>query len=650
MNMEHTQVADLKSILKNLQSTDSQILRDAAFAAADAHLAESVNLLCGLLLNPNVGVQEAAEFALRKLRGKNAVHGLIPLVRGNDVTIRNIAMDILREIANDDLEYIKQFMHDEDENIRIYITDILGHTGNRMAVEILASTLIKDTNVNVRYHAAVSLGLLAFPECIKPLAKAMKDEEWVQFAAVEALTHVNDKSTIDTLVKLLPTSTELVASTIIIAIGESGDIKTIPLLFKFLEKASTPLRRKAVRAIIQILGEKSLSLLSQKDQSRLKVYLLDALGDEDESIQLAALSGLAVMGDEKVTNKILQFAVHFEASDDTENIMRNAAIYCIAKIGFNDCFLENLKTNDDKLLSLLIEVSSVMNDRKCIEEIKDFFWSKNVKMQRLIAKHLAKVGIKEDLDFFMDILENHDDDHIIKETIIFLGSYSECIKCADIIFKMLAHPYDDIKEAALIACINMASPKLKLKFKELYKSSDVTQRIIAVYALYNFDPENIAEEVRAALHDTDPKLRQLAVQCLGSDSKNLKHYLSDILECLNDKDSNVRIAIIEIIGKSDDSKAAVHLIKALDDESEWVKIRAIEALGQLKEPSAIPTMVQMLENTTPMLTLAIINSIGVIGGNVAFIALLNMMGQDDKEIQNAIENAIATIRSNGENA
>lgn len=648
--MEDTQIIVPEAVLRDLTSTDPQTLRDAAFMAADGHIPEAINLLCGLLLNDNVGVHEAAEFALRKLRGKKTVHGLIPLLRGTDVRIRNSAMDILREIGIDDVAYLKEMMQDEDANIRIYISDVLGYTGNRMVVSTLANALLTDVDSNVRQHAANSLGLLAFPECIDPLAQAIHDEEWVQFAAVESLTKIHDASTIDALIKILPISTDLVASTIINALGEIGNIKTIPLLFKSLETSSTPLRRKAVKAIIQILGEKSLSLLTIKDQNRLMGYLLDALNDEDTNIQLASLSGLAVMGDESVTATVLGFANNLEPDDDNENVIRTAAIKCIAKIGFNDCYSKNLKTTDERLLTLLIETSSIMNDRRCTEEIKSFFWNKQTSIQRLISIHISQIGTKEDLDFFVDILNAHKDDHIIKNAIVFLGEYADCAKCANIIFEMLNHPYNDIKEVALTACINIASPEIKVKFKKLYESTNPIQRLISVYALYSFDPENIAAEVKEALYDTDPKIRKLAIQCIGNNLKDLEENFEKIVECLNDEDSDVRVAVVELLGKSDNPKVVDHLILALDDEFEWVQIRAVEALGQIKATRAIPVMVQMIEKTTPMLTFTIIDCLGKLGGNVAFNALLHMMDHENKEIQNSVGNAILEIRTNKENS
>ena len=240
-------------------------------------------------------MQEGAEYALRRIRGPKSVDAVLPLLRSDDASIRNVAMDILREIGNDNMEAMRTSLHDPDPDIRIFISDILGHSSSREAGQLLCEALLKDPEVNVRYQAAVSLGNLGYPETVESLRKAMNDEEWVQFAVVEALTKINDDRTVAALVQALPTASPLVCSAIIDALGSMGDIKTIPLLFKSLENVSVALRHKTVKAIVQILGGQSLSLLAPKMQERLRVYLLDALTDNDEDILMAALQGVSFM-------------------------------------------------------------------------------------------------------------------------------------------------------------------------------------------------------------------------------------------------------------------------------------------------------------------------------------------------------------------
>ena len=202
-------------ILEDLHSSDNERIRSAAFAAGDMTIEEAIPVLSQQLSNENLGVQEGAEYALRRIRGPKSVDAVLPLLRSDDASIRNVAMDILREIGNDNMEAMRTSLHDPDPDIRIFISDILGHSSSREAGQLLCEALLKDPEVNVRYQAAVSLGNLGYPETVDSLRKAMNDEEWVQFAVVEALTKINDDRTVTALVQALPTASPLVCSAII---------------------------------------------------------------------------------------------------------------------------------------------------------------------------------------------------------------------------------------------------------------------------------------------------------------------------------------------------------------------------------------------------------------------------------------------------
>ena len=106
----------------------------------------------------------------------------------------------------------------------------------------------------------------------------MQDEEWVQFAVIEALTKLRAESSVAALVNALDSSTDLVASIIIEALGEFGNIKAVPMLTKRLEDSPIPLRNKILQAITKILGAKSMPLFYGKNKDKFKEleFVVDA--------------------------------------------------------------------------------------------------------------------------------------------------------------------------------------------------------------------------------------------------------------------------------------------------------------------------------------------------------------------------------------
>ena len=122
-----------QDVLKRLASENASLARQAAFDAGDLRLESAVPLLVEHFANSSVGVQEASERALRQIRGAAAVRAVIPLLRSQDAVVRNIAMDVLREIGVDDLATLTRLLYDQDPDIRIFIADILGSSDSSMA-------------------------------------------------------------------------------------------------------------------------------------------------------------------------------------------------------------------------------------------------------------------------------------------------------------------------------------------------------------------------------------------------------------------------------------------------------------------------------------------------------------------------------------
>jgi len=647
MNTASTLPQDAQRILQDLQSDDTDVLRSAAFAAGDCKLAESVDLLCKGIASANIGVQEAAEYALRKIRGPRTIKSLLPLLRSDDAPLRNIAMDVLREIGADDLAVLHPLLHDADCDMRIFIADIIGSTKNRKSVAPLCDSLLKDPEVNVRYQAAVSLGNLAFPEAVDCLRQAMTDEEWVQFSVVEALTKIRADSTVTALTQALSNCSPLVASIIIDALGEMGNIKAVPLLFKSLENGSVPLRHKTVKAIVKILGGRSLSLLSPKDQTRFRDYLLDTLSDEDESVLMAALSGLSVMGDDAATKAIFRLITRLNL--DLHQELIQAATQAIAAIGFNQSFVDALHAkNNDTLVHIAVDASLLMDDPRHIQHIKDIFWQHGRDIQRTAAARLARIAGPDDVPFFLDLLDRHTDGDVLRAALFFLGHHTKTEQATEKLFSMLAHPYDDVKTAALEACIVLHSPQATERFKRLFKEDDPRLRAMAVYALGRQNLADNLPELHAALEDEDPHVRQVAVETFDAAGPCNNDYLSMLLPRLHDENKDVRVALVSLLGTCKTPEVLPHLLSALNDQDDWVRIRTVEALGHLKAAAAVPHLVQMLDSSNPMLTFKIIDTLGRIGGKIAFRALLGMIDHEDPEIQHVAAEAVSSIQAEQE--
>ncbi|BDQ35940.1 hypothetical protein SYK_03000 [Pseudodesulfovibrio nedwellii] len=631
-----------------LGSDNKEVVRESAFKAGEKNCVEAVPKLAELLQTNHLGIQEAVDSSLRKIGGKEVVQAVIPLLRSDDAPVRNLAMDILREVGNQDISSLIALVLDEDADIRIFVSDILGSTKSLLAVDPLCNALLKDPEVNVRYQAAVSLGELGMTEAIPSLNQAIGDEEWVQYSVIEALTKIGHASSVDALVKALDSASDLVASMIIDALGELGNVKAVTMLLKRMNDSPTALRNKIVKAVVKILGGKSLTLLSDDERERFRQYLLVALRDEDVEIQDAAIQGLAYVGGEEASKGILQIAGALD--QDLEQDRLQVIIAFLAEIGLTEALKVGLLGEDQGEAKVAVQVLSQIAPDECVEQnsicrvLMDAFWQVGLPLQRQIVSVVANRGRSQSKDFFIKVLNEHADGTVLKSAVYLLGEKLQLVEVIDNIFPLLNHQYDDVKEAALDACIAIGTPDVQERFRDMFTSENPVHRLMAVYALGKFSSVDNLAILQQAVEDEESDIRRVAVEALASFPDNKDTWLPLVLQRLNDESKDVRLTVVEILGQHYGEDTMPHLVDALNDEDDWVKIRAMDALGEHSSQEAAPLMVDMLEDSNRFVVMKAIEALGNIGGSKAFAALLQVTNSDEYELVSAAEEAIARIQ------
>lgn len=632
-------------VLNGLSGDDPDEIRSAAAEAGDRRLGAAAALLVKHIQSSNLGVQEAAENALRQIRGSAVVRAVAPLLRSENASVRNSAMDILREISADDMKEINKLLHDADPDIRIFAADILGTSESPVAVSLLTEVLDTEPEVNVRYQVCISLGELGDPKAAKVLSRELEDDEdWVKFAAVEALAKIRADSCADILIHALPESSELVASTIISALGEMGNMRAVPILLRRLDETVGPLRNKTVKAIVQILGAPSLGLFGPKELDNFRTYLLIALTDEDEDIIEAALTGLSGVGEGSAEASRAVIDLIERLDPLREHDLLFSAQRCLVAIGYTEGLREGLASSNEQVVRSVVEACGEIGCRRCAGLLVEAFSLPDRQIQLLAVQQLARIGDKSDVSFFMEVLENADDPQVLTEALNFIGGQARCAVAAPELMQYLEHPCDDVKEAALEACLALEDAAVNDQLVGLFSSREPLMRMMAAYAMGRIDPSRYLEELTQALEDEVPDIRKVALEAIGSLCNAKPELLSLLAPRLSDESQDVRLALVSLAGQLDTSLSTDLLLQALADEDNWVRIRAVESLGERRAEKALPLLIPMLEGNDLLVVLKIIEALGALGGQVAFRALLALTGRDDPDVQRAVSEAIAHLR------
>ncbi|XPV74945.1 MAG: HEAT repeat domain-containing protein [Desulfovibrio sp.] len=630
-----------------LNSDSVEDIREGAYLAGKDKNGAVIERLVELLEAENVGVQEAAEAAVRQIRGSVAVSLIIPLLRSESVPVRNLAMDILREIVDDDILGVTSLLNDSDSDVRIFGADILGSATNSLALKPLIHALLTDEQVNVRSQAAVSLGRLKMPEASTPLRRALDDEDWVAYAAIEALAAIGDNSAADVLVSALEDSSELIASMIVDGLAEIGNIRVVPKLLSMLDECPVALRNKTLKTIVAILGGGSLAFLSDEDRTKYRRYLQVALEDYDKDIQNAAIRGLAYLGGEEASRMILDIAGGLDPEKDRERL--HSILSDLARVGLTSALRDGVLGADPVVAEASIYTLSLMNTSEVVELLKEAFWVRErLNLQRAVIKILMQKCSLKDVAFFYDVLDRHKDGTVLKAGLYFLGVRMQLEESSDRVFGFLSHPYNDVKDAALDACIAIGSTSIVERFRESFESNDPLNRLMAVYALGKIDLDENADLLKRALSDESHEVRKLALEGLGEccavGSKEMKEIVSRMI---HDPSREVRQVAVELAGSVDESGITEQLLNALDDDDDWVRIRALEALGRRRRTLAVSKMSTLLRDENNLVALKAVKAIGAIGGTEAFHALLDVSDTGDAEFTDAVQLAVFEMQREG---
>jgi HEAT repeat protein len=637
---------DFKQIQDLLESSNPDNIREGAYMAMESGRSELVPILVKHLAFPNPGVQEAVDAALRKIGGETVLYAVLPFLRVEDSAVRNIAMDLLREIGKCDVVTLTELLRDRDADIRIFGADILGATGSALVVQPLCHSLLRDPETNVRYQAAVSLGILGFSQATESLGMALKDDEWVQFAAIEALTKIGDETSVAALLIALTKSSELVASSIVDALGKLGYIKAVPQMIRALPNASVPLANKIACAVVNIVGPRSLSMLGAHEYAKLKKHFFDSLEDEDIEIQDTAINGLASGKGEEEFTAIFKILASLNPDKDHERMLR--IIHILAAMGYHKELAVRIAGDNEHQALLAVDLLAHMEDPAIVPLLKSVFWHSQRDLQRAVLLVIASKAGAEEQAFFSEILERHKDGSVLKSAMYYFGKLGQSDLIFEVIFPFLNHPYNDVKEAALEACISVHDPAINKKFQEMAKDEDEAHRMMSMYALGRFAyPEN-QPYIAQGLQDASAEVRRISVEALRSFVSEDLGVIKLFDKCLSDEDSAVRLATIDVLGSCQEPETVDILLKAMKDTDPWVRARCVESLGKKQLDTIAPQIAELLADDQTLVVIKAVEAMARLGGNVAFQYLLPLMDHPEPEVQDAAATALSQFREQRE--
>ncbi len=169
------------------------------------------------------------------------------------------------------------------------------------------------------------------------------------------------------------------------------------------------------------------------------------------------------------------------------------------------------------------------------------------------------------------------------------------------------------------------------------EQADRSLRSVAIAeASRTVDPEDLIK----AMGDQENHVRRNAA--IGALTQGGARTIPSLIRALHDRDPEVVLFAVGVLGKTRDPAAIPHLVSMIDHEDINVAQAAIDSLSQLRPVLAVDALVGVLDRD-PWLRFAAVHALGEIGDPRAIRSLVPLL--DDETVRDAVIDALGKIGS-----
>lgn len=451
----------LNKLLRDINSDDAAKRRSAAEAMSEGD-DRVIYPLIKALRDENFGVQDAAMRSLIEIKKESTAYMILPLLR-EDSFLRNTAMIILKELGEISVPLFRMFLKDKDDDVRKFIMDLIYEIEYCDYPEEIVAMLTDDSNANVRASAAKTLGKLRYKGAIPHLVRALQDEEWVCFSALEALTDFKDPVSVSPIMELLNSSSEAVRFAAIEAIGQFASPEACDPLINHMAVSDELERKVILKSLVQIGNIPSLPHISE--------ILIEMLSDDNWEDKIEAMRGLSILKEQKALSRIVDLAGSLDTSIPENEENQKMIIDIIRSFGCNDALINVLSDTSIKYRGKAIAIQ-ILGELKCQEAVPaliKFLRSDIRDVRRSSVKSLGQMESEEAKSHLMEAISDPDS-HVRKTAASALGQIRDLSSFEPLIKMLHEESYLDVIDEIIIALLRINSELLLSRTNEFSES------------------------------------------------------------------------------------------------------------------------------------------------------------------------------------
>ncbi|PKK91536.1 MAG: hypothetical protein CVV64_07215 [Candidatus Wallbacteria bacterium HGW-Wallbacteria-1] len=559
----------VRSLVSMLDDSNPEVRISAIRVLGEVGDESMVPVLASRLTDEDRSVQRVIINALGQTGSPSAIPVLESYLNSSAADQRRLTLGALSRI-NDRavVRLMTQLLRDQDDEVRILAAKALSETDDHSPLDQLMESL-GDHNEYVRFWSARALGRFSESRSLDALVHLLRDPSLpVRKTAVSSLARIGDSAVSASLISAYSAeSSREVRTEIITALGDLGDMESIPFLVSVMESGNRELSFFAVRALaatgsseataplLKIAREgslderywsiRALSSMADAGSSQVCDVLMNAVMDEDESIRYSAICSL------EETNAMVSADKLIAATTGADSRFIAKAVQVVSRLndpGVMDFFVTLLEHDDrDVRFNAVVAIgnrrlSSTIHH--LVKALSDTYWP----VRKSASEALGKIG-EQAVDSLLNAMDDNNPD----------------------LYYWAVKALGEIRSPRTISALTRAFETMK--YPALSR--------LGAEALGRIGTPEATEPLLKALQSSDPELRFSAAKALRE--TNDVRAMDSLLRILDQDEGDIRFWAAKALGSIGDRRALEALRRAVEDESQWLRKYAAEAIGVIEK-------------------------------------------------------------------
>ncbi|MBF0565282.1 MAG: HEAT repeat domain-containing protein [Nitrospirae bacterium] len=609
----------LKALIKGLSHPDVSKRRVSATKLGEGD-ERAIYPLVKALSDSSPAVQDAATASLIQIGGEVTAYMAIPILR-KGAAQRNAALVILKEIGDPVVPLLYDLLNDNDDDMKKFALDLMGDIASGVSVEKVMP-MLKDPNPNVRAAACRTLGLLNAHEAAPLLQEALNDDEWVAFAALEALGSMGSEEAVKSIHDVCDRDSQVLTMAAIETLGKIHSPRSKKALISCLQSSDELMKPVAIKSLINLGVEPDMCFMAQG--------LIDMLDSEDWEDKLAAMTGLKGLKEQKAVAKLIDLAGSLDQSSPDDEERYNAINDVLSDISQCRTLVDLIRDEGFKFRgkAILVELLGRLRCTDAIEDLMNLLRGSYRDIRRGVAKALVEIADDRCIDLLIDALG--DDDCHVKLQVVYALRKLGTPKAYEPIFGMLMREEcNDVIEESVKALLNIDGERF---VKDMDGYPAMIREFIAKYA---YDERLVLR----LSHDEDPSVKISAVMRLSSFNTDETEARLEVL--LSDSDHELRkVAVMGFFHSGTFSRV---LLTALNDRDMWVRFYAVQAIASTTGDTYLAELIAALEDKEVPVVMVAMEALCVIGGSEVYDAINNLLQHEDESVRVKAEEVLQSL-------